>query len=79
MATDNKNVEVKKGDQIAIRAQGITIKGTVISANWYGPTDGWYIETSTESGGYSYWKQGQDGGQLRFVNGLGVYNDGVEI
>lgn len=65
--------EVKKGDTIEVKAQGMTITGTVYSASHYGES-GWYIEIEEANvpGGYSYWKQGSDGGSLTKVNGKEV-------
>lgn len=58
---------VHKGDHITIQAQGTTISGTVLSATFWGGTDGWYIELTPDYGGYSYWKQGFDGGDIQAV------------
>ena len=56
---------IEKGDKVTIQVQGIEVTGEVYSANHYGK-DGWYIELTNAnvSGGYSYWKQGQDGGDI---------------
>ena len=58
---------IRQGDHLTIRAQGIVISGTVLSANFWGDKDGWYIELATDQGGYSYWKQGCDGGEIMAV------------
>ena len=55
---------VHKGDRITIHALGITVIGTVLTANYWAPPDGWYIEIALDNGGYSYWKQGLDGGEI---------------
>ena len=57
-------VRVLTSDRITIHAQGVTVSGTVISAIFWGPPDGWYIEITLNNGGYSYWKQGLDGGEI---------------
>jgi len=64
-------LDLKPGDIIAIKAKGITVRGTILSACYYGPEDGWYIEliNANVPGGYSYWKQGLDGGKIVEVNG----------
>lgn len=64
--------KLKRDDKIAIkrdvnnyyRPNSRMLEGTVISANYYGTTDGWFIELNTEEFGYGYWKQGSDGGEL---------------
>lgn len=64
-------LQVNKGDTITIKSQGIKVTGEVLSANDWGGTDGWYIELTKANvpGGYSYWKQGQDGGKIIRING----------
>lgn len=59
------NALIEKGDQITIDAQGIVVRGIVYSAQHY-PDDGWYIEIEQANvpGGFSYWKQKQDGGRI---------------
>lgn len=59
--------DIKKGDTVTVNAQGIRVTGTVHSADNYGDT-GWYIELTGADvpGGYSYWKQRDDGG---FITG----------
>lgn len=42
---------------LVIRARGTTISGTVLSATSGSGTDVWY---RTDTGCYSYWKQGYD-------------------
>jgi hypothetical protein len=60
------------GDRIAIQVQGRLIIGSVESAEDYGNDGGWYIEMTRANvpGGYSYWKQGSDGGKIVQVNGV---------
>lgn len=66
MTRDHHGRTITPGDQITIAVQGTTVQGRVISAHWFGPSDGWYIEmtTTTVPGGYSYWKQRWDGGDI---------------
>ena len=74
MAVDNKGVEVKKGDSIVIKAQGLTVRGKVATVDNYGGDDGWQIEITEANvpGGYSSWKQRFDGGHIAEVNGEAV-------
>lgn len=60
---------LKEGTIIAIKSQGLTVKGKVISAEHWGERDGWYIEMIDTDGNYRYWKQGQDGGELLSIEG----------
>lgn len=57
--------EIKKGDKVTIKAQGIKVTGIVYSATFYN-NEGWHIELIEANipGGYSYWKQNQDGGTV---------------
>jgi len=56
---------INKGDTVTIKAQGITVTGTVLSAEHY-EDSGWYIEMNNTNvpGGYSYYKQRYDGGEV---------------
>lgn len=65
---------ISTGDQVTIQAKGITVTGKVLSATDYEEDGGWYIELTEANvpGGYSYWKQGMDGGQILTVNGKKV-------
>ena len=67
-------VVVVKGDEITVQALGFTVTGKVISADWWGKEDGWYIEIGNTNlpCGYSYWKQGIDGGKIVKLNGKDV-------
>ena len=56
--------KISEGDYIKISALGTTLEGTVISASNWGDSDGWYIEFDSTRVGYSYWKQGMDGGKI---------------
>lgn len=56
--------DVLPGDTVEVHACGIRVTGTVLTASWYGPRDGWFIELRSTSGKYHYWKQGPDGGSL---------------
>jgi hypothetical protein len=69
--TRGDKMKITKGDTVVIQAQGIKVKGEVLSADNWGGKDGWYIELTKANvpGGYSYWKQGQDGGKLIEVRG----------
>ena len=54
--------------------------GTIKTASWYRPTlvhlpdrglvidGGWLVELTGPKGGYMYWKQGADGGQIEHEN-----------
>jgi hypothetical protein len=65
------NRSIERGQSIVVSAMGRTVKGTVLSASDYGRSDGWYIEIGecNVPGGYSYWKQGLDGGRIVSVDG----------
>lgn len=73
MAKDNNGVAVNVGDKIEIAAQGIIVRGIVVSADWY-DSAGWYIEVDNANvdGGYSYWKQREDGGRITKVNDVKI-------
>jgi len=61
---------IEVGDEVTIKCQGLTLTGKVLSANYWGDEDGWYIEFKrTTNGAYGYWKQGPDGGKLLKHNG----------
>jgi hypothetical protein len=75
--TDGK-VTVNQGDTIVVEAQGMKVKGRVHSASFWGGKDGWYIEiVDAVPTGYSYWKQGYDGGRIVEVNGKRVNTSDV--
>jgi len=61
----NNKWKINKGDDVTIKAQGITVKGDVLSAEYY-EDGGWYIEliNANVPGGYSYYKQKYDGGNV---------------
>jgi hypothetical protein len=65
---------INKGDNVKISAHGMTLEGTVISANDYSDWNnaGWYIEFMSVTNGYCYWKQRDDGGKIISVNGQEV-------
>lgn len=65
MKTDGKWV-INNGDIVTVKAQGITVTGEVLSANYYKGDGGWYIELNNANvpGGYSYYKQDYDGGDV---------------
>ena len=76
-------LDIQPGDRVCIKALGITVCGLVHSANHYGfdrnedgeiTGGGWYIELlkANVPGGYSYWKQGIDGGHIISVNDKAV-------
>lgn len=54
------------GDYIKVGNQKIRIK-KLITANYYGELDGWYVEFLSSNGNYHYWKQGLDGGELIYA------------
>lgn len=56
---------IAKGDPITISAQGIVVKGIVAVAIYWQEL-GWDIEIEQANvpGGYSRWKQWQDGGRI---------------
>lgn len=60
-------MRIQNGKWVRIRHNNVNIDGKVISADHYGPRDGWYIELLKRDGDYRYWKQGQDGGTLLAV------------
>lgn len=66
-----EGLTVKVGDEIAVQAQGIVVKGKVLTVDHYGAYDGWYIQMSPANvpGNFSYWKQGIDGGNIIAING----------
>lgn len=66
--------KIEKGTEVVIKAMGMTVKGTVLTAdNWEtAEAPNWYIELTDTKGQYRYWKQKYDGGQLVEVNGVKV-------
>ncbi len=56
---------ISVGDRITVKAQGLKVTGTVVTVEHNGP-DGWYIQMNEANvpGGFSYWKQGIDGGKI---------------
>jgi len=67
--------EINKNDTVTIKAQGITVTGEVLSAEHNGK-NGWYIEliNANVPGGYSYYKQIYDGGDVVGVSKKMVIN-----
>ena len=63
-------IEIKKGDTVEIASSGLVVKGVVVTVDYW-DNDGWDIELTDAnvSGGYSRWKQWQDGGKVLSVNG----------
>jgi len=68
-------MNIKQGDTVRITLEnGFTCTGTVLSASnmaFSGQPDNWYIELNATSGcilGYTYWKQGPDGGTIELLN-----------
>lgn len=72
MAKSNTDFEVNVGDTIEIHAQGISVSGEVAVVHWW--SEGWDIEIDKANvqGGYSRWKQWQDGGRIHKLNGKEV-------
>jgi pyruvate/2-oxoglutarate/acetoin dehydrogenase E1 component len=66
-------LSIKDGDRVTIKAQGITVTGTVINAEHYDQS-GWYIDMvdANTSGGVSSYRQRDDGGQVVAINGKAV-------
>lgn len=73
MKVTYKGLTVREGDSITIRAQAISVTGTVVTVEHNGP-DGWYIQLKYANvpGNFSYWKQGIDGGRITHVNSVPV-------
>jgi hypothetical protein len=71
-ATGN-GLTISVNDNIVVAAQGLRIRGDVVSVNYYDEA-GWYIEITNANvpGGYSYWKQRDDGGHVIEINGISV-------
>lgn len=70
MAThEPSGITIKRGDNVEIKAMGMTVTGTVISADCsiLGKTPNWMIEISDTNGTYRYWKQQYDGGAVRVL------------
>lgn len=63
---------IEKDSKVAIMFNGNKIEGKVLTANNWGPEDGWYIEMIDTFGNYRYWKQGPDGGEVIEVDGENV-------
>ena len=62
-------MNIQRGDQVTILCNGHVVKGIVLTAINYAqePSSDWYIELTREDGGYGYWKQGIDGGEILTV------------
>jgi hypothetical protein len=60
-----KDFNLATGDEVLITVGRSQYSGTVLSANFWGEHDGWYVEFTHTHGGYGYWKQGCDGGSIR--------------
>ncbi|HUV52284.1 MAG TPA: hypothetical protein VMW64_04330 [Dehalococcoidia bacterium] len=80
MGQFKKEFDLAKGDRVKITIPTASgsfpagwSEGTVISANFYGERDGWYIESDKDKvslgwdTGYGYWKQGMDGGYVEKI------------
>lgn len=74
IAKDSQGVEVVKGDTVVVAARGIKVRGVVVEAYWWGEDYGWDLELDQANvpGGYSRWKQKDDGGRIVEVNGKEV-------
>lgn len=69
MAQAENGLEVNVGDSIQIATKTIVVRGVVATVDyWHG--SGWDIEIdkANVSGGYSRWKQWQDGGKIVKIN-----------
>lgn len=64
-----KKTWLDKGTLVEIHAQGLKIKGSVITADYWSDREGWYIELTDSYGTYRYWKQRYDGGRLVSIDG----------
>ena len=67
-------MEITKGESVKITLKnGWWCSGTVLSASnqaFSGQPDNWYIEIDADNGniaGYTYWKQGPDGGTVEKI------------
>jgi hypothetical protein len=58
----SQQLNIRKGDRVSIKSQGVVRTGIVDTANHY-PDAGWMIEM-TCSDGPCYWKQRADGGEI---------------
>lgn len=69
--------DIKVGDRITIAAMDIKVTGDVVSCSYY-RGDGWDIELDNANvpGGWSHWKQWQDGGRIVEINGKEVISNG---
>lgn len=61
---------------------GRVLIGKVISSEFYGDRDGWYIEFRNSHGvgngmNYAYWKQGKDGGSVQLFVQTGSNSHGM--
>ena len=80
MEATYKGITVKVGDRITIQGPAATVTGKVVTVeHWNFDFDrhgnivggGWYIQLTEANvqGGFSYWKQGMDGGRITHING----------
>lgn len=58
--------EIKKGDRVRITAQGAVRVGLVSTSHW-SRNGGYNIELVDDNVGYTYWKQGSDGGTVMLL------------
>lgn len=66
MKTYTKQVDIHVGDKVVIRANGLTITGTVVGNPYWSKWSGWDIELNNSNTGFgmSHYKEEYDGGTI---------------